>query len=262
VRAQQRINLEIGREISRSTGYLVVTYLGSSSPTVGRNATVDLRYGIEGIVSPEDEIGVEVFIDPQWTVQLRNRDGTSPFALRLGDGEDDDEFIVAVTSPDVSAAETNISVRVYARSNETGLARNSTEKTLTIGQPTPPSEEDFAIGVASSNLPYVNGLYEFTPDIMAASIRFRLANNTSAPIDVDISYTPTEPPGGWQIFPPPPSSLENVTINARNHVNLTFDMMRPDAHGSELDFGLRADLHGTATTVGEGGITIRAAPPL
>lgn len=258
VRSQQRINLEIGRELERSTGYLVVTYLGSTSPTVTRNATIDLRYGIEGIVTPADDMGVTVFIDPQWVAQVRNRDGSIPLALSMGPGEDDTEFIVSVTSPHVPAAETNISVRVYARSNEVGLARNSTQKTLTIGRPTPPSEEDFAIGVISGP-PYVDGIYELKNSY--AGIRFRFANNTSSPLTVDIAYTPQPLPSGWQILVPPPAGFVNVTIDDHSDVKLTFDLKRPPAHGSILDLGLHVTLHDTATVVGDAGIRIRAAAP-
>ncbi|MFZ1983742.1 MAG: hypothetical protein WAU91_04965 [Desulfatitalea sp.] len=261
VRSQQRINLEIGRELSRSTGYLVVTYLGSTSATVTRNATLDLRYGIQGIVTPADAMGVEVFIDPQWSVQLRNRDGSTPLALSMGAGEDEEEFIVSVTSPNVPVAETTVSVRAYAQSNEVGLARNSIQKTLTIGQPTPPSEEDFAIGIYSSNLSYIEGVYEFVPSITVAAFGFRFANNTSAPVRVDIAYSPDLPPSGWQISPPAPSSLTDVTINARDDVVLGFGFRRPAAHGSTLAFGLHVTLHGTATVVGDAGIRIQATAP-
>ena len=115
--------------------------------------------------------------------------------------------------------------------------------------------------MVSSNVPYVDGIYEFTPDIVSASIRFRFANNTSSPVTVDIAYSPQPPPAGWQIFPPLPASLDNVTINARSDVKLTFDLLRPPAHGSILELGLHVTLHDTATVVGDAGIRIRAAAP-
>lgn len=258
-RAQQRINLEMGREISRPTGFLMVTYLGSLAPTIIRNETFDLRYELTGSVTPDDEIEVDVFIDPQWQTVLRNADGSIPFQLRMGPGEDEVEFIVSVTVPDVAAAETTISLHVYAQNNEAGLWRDSTQKTLTIGQPTPPSEEAFAISIISSPLTFVGGVYEFPPTVSVATFNVRFANNTAAPIDVDIAYEPEPPPTGWRIYAPEASPLER-TINDRDHVEIGFDFMRPGAHGSTLDFRLRVTEHGTTNLVGECSISIKAVP--
>jgi hypothetical protein len=258
VRAQNRINLELGRELDRATGTLLVSYLGSTSPTVERNATIDMRYELTGSVTPADDIGVEVFIDDQWITQLRNGDGTVPYEVNMGPGEDDAEFIVSVTVPNVPAASTGLSLQVYAVSNRAGLWRDSTQKTLTIGQPTPSSEEDFAIGVISSNLTFEDGEYRFPSDVTVASFNFRFTNNTNSTINVDIAYLPEVPPAGWQIFAPALDDLQNVTIASRGNVHFGFDFMRPGANGSTLDFGLNVTGADTAEPVGEATVCMRA----
>jgi len=258
VRAQNRINLEMGRELDRPTGTLLVSYLGSTSATVGRNATIDMRYALTGSVSPADDIGVEVFIDSQWTTELRNGDGTVPYQVRMGPGEDDAEFIVSVTSPNLPAASTGISLQVYAVSNRAGLWRDSTQKTLTIGQPTPPSEEDFAISVISSNLTFVDGEYQFRANVTVASFNFGFTNNTNSPINIDIAYLPEVAPAGWQIFAPDSGDLQDVAIGARDNVSFGFDFMRPAANGSTLDFGFNVTRAGTAEPVGEATVIMRA----
>lgn len=261
VRSQNRINMELGRELDRPTGTLLVSYLGSTSSTVERNGTFDMRYELTGSVIPADDIGVEVFIDDQWTTELRNGDGTLPYHVNMGPGEDDAEFIVSVTAPNVPAATTGISLQVYAVSNRAGLWRDSTQKTLTIGQPTPGSEEDFAIGVISSNLTFVDGEYQFPSNVSVASFNFRFTNNTNSPINVDIAYLPEDPPAGWQIFAPSAGELQDVTIASRDNVSLGFDFMRPGANGSALDFGLNVIQAGTAEQVGEATVRMRAVAP-
>jgi len=250
VRTQQRVNFEFGRELDRSTGFLTVTYLGSLTPTVIRNGNFDLRYRLVGSVTPADAIDVDVFIDPQWSTVLRNADNSIPLDLTMGSGDDEVEFIVSVTAPDVVAATTSFNLRAYARSNEIGLGRISTQKILTIGDSVPPSEEGFVIFPLTSNLLAINGVYQFPSDVPggAASFSFRFANNTSSPVDVDVTYTPA--PTGWTIFAPAPGDLLNVTVPAENNVELGFDFLRPAGNGITFDFTLTATESGTSNIIG------------
>ncbi|MDH3974177.1 MAG: hypothetical protein OEV42_07845 [Deltaproteobacteria bacterium] len=256
VRTQQRIIYEFGQELDRSTGFIQIIYLGSLTPTVMRNGNFDLRYRVSGNVTPEDVIDVEVFIDPQWSTELRNLDSSIPLDIRMGPGEDEVEFLVSVTAPDVDAATTTFSLRAYARSNEVGLGRNSTQKILTIGDNVPPSEEGFVIFPLTSNLVSIDGVYQFPPAVAggAASFSIRFANNTMTPVEVNVSYTPA--PSGWTIFAPAPSSLSNVTIPAENNIEFGFDFIRPAGNGITFDFTLTATESGTSNILGEAVISI------
>ncbi len=258
VRAQNRINMEMGREIDRPSGFLLVTYFGSTTPTIIRNQTFDLRYELSGSVTPAGDIEIDTFIDPQWQVELRNSDGSIPFELNMGPGEDDAQFIVSVTAPDVAAAETSISLHIYSQDNEAGLWRDSTQKSLIIGQPTPPSEEAFAISLISSNISLLGGNYQFPSSVSAASFNFRFINNSNSEINVDIAVEPATAPAGWQIFAPSPSGLTDIDISARNNVEIGFDFIRPAASGSSLNFELRVTQQGTTNLLSSTGITIIA----
>jgi hypothetical protein len=257
VRSQERINTEFGRELDRPVGSLSLTYLGSTTPVILRNQSFDLRYEVTGSVTPEDDIDIEVFINPQWATTLRNGNGSIPFALQLGPGDDDAEFIVSVQAPDVSVATTQISLEIFARQNRGGLFHLSTQKTLTINNPPPPSEEAFVIGLLSTNLSQAGGVFQFPATVPGglANLNFQVTNNTTGALTVDMAADPdpAAPPAGWTILAP---ALQNIVVPALGSVTLGFSFLRPAANGATLNFSLSATEDGTTNVVGEMQVTI------
>jgi hypothetical protein len=252
--AQERINNAFGQELSKPTGFLTLKYLGSTTPTILRNQSFDLRYEVSGSVAPDDDIDVDIYIDSDWPATLQNGDGSTPYALRMGPGVDDGEFIVSVQAPDVAADSTTFGLLVYARTNKGGLRHVSTTKTLTINDPPPASEEGFVITILSTNMMQEAGIFQFPTSISGglASMNFRLANNTMSSIVVDLSYEPQPAPPGWTIIAPPAGSLTGVTIPPQSTANTQgFNFVRPGANGSTLSFTLRATQQGTTNIVGE-----------
>ncbi len=252
--AQERINNAFGEQLSKPVGFLTLTYLGSTTPTILMNQSFDLRYEISGSVTPDDDIDVDVYIDSDWPVTLRNGDGSTPYALRMGPGVDDGEFIVSVQAPNVPAATTTFGLLVYARTNKGGLRHVSTTKTLTINDPPPSSEEGFVITILSTNMMQQAGVFQFPASISGglASMNFRLANNTMSSLVVDLSYEPQPAPPGWAIIAPSPVNLTGITIPAQSIATTQgFNFIRPGANGNTLNFTLRATEQGTSNVVGE-----------
>lgn len=252
--AQERINNAFGQELSKPVGFLTLTYLGSTTPTILTNQSFDMRYEVSGSVTPDDDIDVDIYIDPGWPATLQNADSSTPYVLRMGPGVDDGEFIVSVQAPNLPAASTTFGLLVYARTNKGGLRHVSTTKTLTIGDPPPSSEEGFVITILSTNMMQQAGVFQFPTSISGglASMNFRLANNTMSSIVVDLSYEPQPNPPGWTIIAPSAGSLTGVTIPPQSTANTQgFSILRPAANGSTLNFTLRATQQGTTNVVGE-----------
>ena len=252
--AQERINAAFGDELDKPVGFLTLTYIGSTTPTILTNQSFDLRYEISGSVTPDDDIDVDVFIDPAWPATLQNIDSSTPYALRMGPGVDDGELIVSVQAPNVAAAATSFSMLVYARTNKGGLRHVSTTKTLTIGDPPPASEEGFVITILSTNMMQAAGVFQFPSDIPGglASMNFRLANNTLSSIVVDLTYESQPSPAGWTIIAPSAGSLTGLSIPPSSTTPTQgFNFMRPAGNGDTLNFTLTATEEGTSNVVGE-----------
>lgn len=261
VSSQDKINTEFGQEIERPTGNLSLTYLGSLTPLIQRNQTFDLRYEVSGSVTPGDDIGVDVNIDPQWHTVLRNYDGTIPFALHLGPGEDDARFIVSVTPPDVDVAETTISLRIFAMKNSGGLQHVSTQKTLKIGDSPPSSEEGYIIKIISTNLAYVAGIFQVPTNLSLASMNLRFINNSYSAITVNFEYEPISPPG-WTIISPGSSNLQNRTIQAGMDLDFGFGFIPPPTADNTLVFIFRARDADTNNVTTEIQITFKTVLPV
>jgi hypothetical protein len=253
LRSQERVNAELGRELARPVGVLNLTYLGSTAATIVRNTRFDIRYRVEGSVTPADAMRVQAFVDPAWNVVPRNANGSIPFALQLGPGDDDAEFLISVTPPDVVAASTTFSLLIFADGNSGGLRHISTQKTLTIGAAPPPSEEAFAMRILTTNLSQTGGVFQFTNTVPGglANMSFELANNTGGAIHVDIDFLPSPPPAGWTILAPPAADRQNVAIPAHGAIARGFSFMRPPAAGQTLQFTLRVTETGTTSVIGE-----------
>ncbi len=256
VRSQEQVNTEFGQEITRPTGSLILIYLGSLTPTILRNQSFDLRYRVSGSVTPQDDIDVEVFIDSAWQTTLKNAEGPAlPFRLQLGPGSGNKEFIVTVKAPDLAAAETTISLQVSARHNRGGLRHISTQKTLRIGNPPPPSEENFVITISSTNVSHVNGIFQVPTSLSHATMNFRLSNNTNTALVADLEYQPvTSPP--WTIQKGS-FDLEDQVIPARGHEDFSFRFRPPLTPGNTLIFSFRAKESTTTNVVAEIQITLR-----
>lgn len=257
VRAQERIAAEFGNPANQSTGSLLLTYLGSPAPTILRNVPFDMAFELSGTCTPEDDIDVQVFIDPAWQVTLRNKNGTTPLALRFGPGSDTEEFIVTVRPPDVTVAETTFSLLVSARSNPGGLAHMTGDTTLRIGDPPPASGEDYAITLLSTNVPQVGGVYQVPVSFASADLTFAIHNHTSTVVQVDLEYTPTAA-AGWTIVPPLgwPATGTNVAIPATGSVNRDFQFGPPAVPGASLTVTLRAREAGTVNLLAEMQLTL------
>ncbi|NNF59397.1 MAG: hypothetical protein HKN04_14270 [Rhodothermaceae bacterium] len=255
VRSQEQVNDEWGDEIGRPTGGLSVTYLGSATPVIQQNVPFVLEFEIDGSVTPDDDIDVEVFIDAAWQTTLLNEDGTQPLALRMGPGADTVRFRLSVRPPNVAAAETPVSVRVFARRNSGGLSHLTPQRTLRIGDPPPPSEEDFSFSFVA-DVPTVNGVFQ-VPVSGAAIVTFELFNNTITAQDVDLSFQPPNSGAAapWSFvtggFP-----VTNQTVPANGSREFGFMFTAPAAPGNDLVFVFQAEDSATNALLAEAQITL------
>jgi len=246
VRAQEQIAGQFGSQALHATGSLVLTYLGPTvlGAVVTRNVPIDLKYRLSGTINPDDDIDVTRFIDPAWVTTLRNANGTLPFALHVGPGPVNAQFLVTVQPPDVNSATTTLSLRAEARSNPGILGDNSGLKTLSINSQAPASEEDWGISVGNTNLNLniLTGEYEVAKSAPPPNVNFGfvLHNRTATPKVVDLSFTPSPAPAGWAIAAG--SGLLGITVPANDPQNgaagISFVIARPNVAGELLDFVL------------------------
>ncbi|MCP4428759.1 MAG: hypothetical protein GY803_30100 [Chloroflexi bacterium] len=254
LRAQEAVNSEFGEEIGRPTGFLTLTYLGSIVPAIVGNSSFDLRYRISGSVTPDDDIDVEVFIGSLWQATVRNSDGSLPFDLHFGPGEDSAEIVVSVLPPNLPSAETQISLLINARRNSSGLQHISTQKTLRIGDPPPPSEEDYSITIESTNLAQVGGVFQVPTSMPLATVNLNFANNTATPITVDLEFEPETDPL-WGIIPGA-FGLDDQDIPALDNQEYSFAFTPPASSGNTLIFIFRGRDAATSNVVAEIQITL------
>jgi hypothetical protein len=236
LRTQERINLELTAEIDRPTGFLLLTYLGSPAAMIQRNVPFDLRFEVSGSVSPDDDIGVEALLSPDWTATPKNANSTVPLNLRLGPGEGSAEFVLTVRPPNVPVSQTQLSVRVFAQHNPGGLSRIVPGTQLQIGSPPPGSEEELVIDVQTSSVSAVGGEFRVPTNVSSADFSFRLRNETENAVTAALTLTPASAPG-WAIVAPP-VNLTSQTVNANAHRDFLVQFGPPAAAGQVLDFTL------------------------
>lgn len=251
-RSQEQINNEFGEEVDRPTGILSVLYLGSPAATIQQNVPFDMQFEVSGSVTPEDALDVDVTIDAGWQSTVRNDDGSLPFDLTFGPGEDTGRFLLTVRPPDVSTDETQITLRVSARQNSGALYHVTAPKTLRIGDPPPPSEEDYAVTFVSS-VPIVGGEFQ-VPTSSAAIISFRVWNNTESEFTADLEFQPSTDPL-WQIQQGS-FGLEDQAISAEGMRAFPFQFTAPSAPDNSLEFQFRVRDSNTAEVVAETQITL------
>lgn len=251
-RSQDQINNEFGEEVGRPTGILSVTYLGSPAATIQGDVPFDMEYEVSGSVTPEDDLDVEVTIDEDWQTTARNEDGSLPFSLVFGPGADTGRFLLTVRPPDVATAETQINLRVSARQNSGALYHVTAPKTLRIGDPPPPSEEDYAVTFVSS-VAMVGGEFQVPTNGMAI-ITFRLWNNTGDELTADLEFEPSTDPL-WQIQQGS-FGLEDQVVEAEGMREFSFRFTAPSAPDNALDFEFRARDSDTGEVVAETQITL------
>jgi hypothetical protein len=250
VRSQEEINGQFGVELGRPTGSLSLLYAGSPNLLIVRNQSFDMNYEVSGSVTPDDDIGVEVFIDPAWQVTVRKADGSVPFGLHLGPGTDDGKFIVSIKAPDVAAAQTNVSLRVFAVSNPGYLDHITTQKTLKIGDPPPVSEKDFMISIKSTPLVQEGGQLRVPVSLSLADVTYLFRNNSAATTSIDFEFGPASP-AQWTITPPAPADMTNRSVAAGGTVQLQFFFQKTAPVGSTLAFALNARNHATSAVLAQ-----------
>ncbi|NNG16051.1 MAG: hypothetical protein HKM89_06175, partial [Gemmatimonadales bacterium] len=210
------------------------------------------EYEVSGSVTPDDDLDVEVFLDSSWHTTPRNEDGSLPFAVHFGPGDDSARFLLTVRPPDVAAAETQIGLRVSARRNSGSLYHVTAPKTLRIGDPPPASEEDFAI-TFRGNLPFVGGVLQ-VPTSSAGIVTFRLSNNTDVALDADLEFDPSTHPL-WQIQQGS-FGLSNQNVPAHGNREFSFQFTAPSAPDNPLNFQFRARDAVTTNLVAEAQIDL------
>lgn len=238
VRTEGRILSEFGEEIDRPTGNLLLTYLGSTTLTITRNSSFDIRYKLTGSVTPDDDLDIEVFKDAAWQCTPKNADGTQPLNLHFGPGAGNKEFLITVKAPDTAAAQTAFSVKVSSHKNPAGLFYHSAQKIFKIGDAVPPSEQDFSVAIAISNVEREGGVYQVPINLDSANITFRIINNTNNPVTVDLSYesVPADP-HPWSIVKGP-FALTGQVIPALNYGDFLFHFVPPATVSQQLGFTL------------------------
>jgi hypothetical protein len=238
VRTQRQINSAVGEEIGRPTGFLLITYLGSTATVIAQIQPIDLCYQVSGSVTPEDNIDVEITIDSSWQTTLLNSDGSLPFRLHLGPGSDKDKFLVRVLPPNIAGASTQISLRVSAYSNHNGLYYFSTQKTLVVGAAPPLSEEDYSIAIATTNVSSVNGIFQVPVGLSSANVTFRFYNNKNSVVTINLEYDP-QTSLTWGITKGP-FAVTGQLVNALASRDFLFHFVPPGTAGQSLAFKFRA----------------------
>jgi hypothetical protein len=234
VTTQEQLAAEFGGQVTKPVGVLALKYLGSTSPTVVRNQSLDLRYEVSGSVTPDDDLVVQPFANPAWATILKNSDGSTPFVLHAGPGTVKQQFLITVTPPDVPAATTPISVEVHAKKNAGGLAFLSAQKTLTITAAPPVSEDQFAINIQTTNVPASQGDLQVKVNTVA-DVTLRVQNNTSTAATVNLQPSTS---AVWQITKGP-FGLTNQPIAALGSQDFLWHFKAPGNIGDHLVFTLK-----------------------
>jgi hypothetical protein len=248
VTSQERIGAELASQSGRPQGTIALKYLGSASPLVIRNVPIDLRYEVSGTLAPDDDLDLQVFIDPAWTVTFKNGDGSTPFALHVGPGVFTRQFFVSVTPPNLAVAQSLFSVDIHSRKNPAGVAFLTAQKTLSIGSAPPLSEDQFAITVHTASVPANAGILQVTKSTMA-NVTFRFNNNTGAAVAIDV--TGTAGAAGWTLVAGPELKT-NVSVPALGFTDFVWHFTAPGTSGTPLSFTLTAKDHtNPATTMAD-----------
>lgn len=258
LRSQAQINSSFASEIDRPIGTLLLTYLGSISPTIVKNVPFDLRYKVTGTVSPRDDLDVEVLLGAGWQSTVKNSNGSTPLNIAFGPGTDSREFLVTVQPPNLDVATSQFNLRVSARHNTSGLTHSSTPKNLAVGQPPPSSEQDFAIAVGTTNVVLVGDAFRVPINLTSANITFRVFNNTNSSVPVALEFVPPGSPPGWNIvrdgFP------IGGNIPALTFRSCLIQFVEPKVVDQELTFTFRMRNSATNALLAETTIKLRTAP--
>lgn len=257
VRTQERINLELAQESERPIGTLLLTYLGSPTPTIVRNQSFDLRFRVTGDLTPQDPLDVSITIDNAWGTTLRNGDLSLPFDLSFGPGSDMDEFVISVLPPDLAVAETDIGVRISARDNSSGLYYFIAPKHLRIGDPPPPSDLDLGFSIKTTSVQLVGDTFQVSTASHATFV-LRLTNNTNTAQTIDLDPEPPSPPN-WSLIGPP--ILTNRVIPAQGFQDFTFQFVPPGSAGQTLAFTLNANNSATHALVASIALKLASVDP-
>jgi hypothetical protein len=256
-RSQAQINASFNSEVGKPIGTLLLTYLGSTSPAVVKNVPFDMRYKVTGTVTPRDDLDVEPLLGAGWQSTVKNSNGSTPLSIAFGPGTDSREFIVTVQPPNLDVANTQINLRVSAKHNTSGLTHTSTPKTLTVGQPPPLSEQDFAIAVGTTNVVLVGDAFRVPINLASANITFRVFNNTNSSVPVALEFVPPGSPPGWNIvkdgFP------VDGNIPALTFRSCLIQFVEPKVVDQELTFTFRARNSATNAVLAETTIKLRTA---
>ena len=132
-RSQDQINVQFAGEVSKPTGFITVTYLGSAAGAIVKTVPFDVRYRVAGNLTPADAIQADIFVDPEWKTELRNADASIPFNLKLGPGADSREFLVRITPSNAAPPSVPFSLRAFAQHNSGGVQFVSGQITLAVG---------------------------------------------------------------------------------------------------------------------------------
>ena len=232
-RSQDQINLQLAGEITKPTGFLLLTYLGSPAATIARNVPFDLRYRLSGSVTPDDTIQVDRFVDPEWKTELRNADGSTPFNLKFGPGADTREFLVTVTPSNAAPLQASLSLLASATHNR-ALNHISGQIVMNIGSAPPPSGDAFALTIATTNMSQAGGEFQI-PVNSVGNMTFRLRNNTNTAAQIVLDFAP-KTQTGWTIAPPLGVDLSNQTIPAQSDKDYLFQFQAPGTPGQKLVF--------------------------
>jgi hypothetical protein len=247
VASQERIAAELGAQAGKPIGTLTVKYLGSVSPTVLAASPIDLKFEVSGAVTPDDDLAVQVFIDPLWTVSFKNGDGSTPFSLQGGPGAFTRQFIVTVTPP-AGPGSTLFSVEVHAQRNP-ALGFITTQKTLQIGSAPPPSDEQYEVKVATASVMPSGGVYQ-VPHSTMADITLVFANHSGSQVTIDLEPSAS---AVWTVTKGPftlNNSGNGYDVAAlSNSPDFLWHFTAPATAGVALSFTLKARDHNNPATV-------------
>lgn len=257
VRVQAQINSSFSAEVGKPIGNLLLTCLGSTTTTIAKNTPFDIRYKVTGTVTPRDDLDVEPLLGAGWAATVKNSNGSTPLNIQFGPGADTKEFLVTVQPPNLDVASAQFNLKASARHNPSGLTFTSTPKTLTVGGPTPLSEQDFAIDVGTTNVLLVGDSFRVPISLASANLTFRVFNNTNAAVPVQLEFDPAGNPPGWNIGKGSFSTTGNIAALTFRPCLVQF--IEPKVVDQELTFTFRCRNSSTNALLAETTIKLKTA---
>jgi len=244
VSSQEQIVTQIGDQSSKPFGAFVVTYLGANTSMVKAGIPFDMRFEVNGTLTPDDALRVTPFVDSQtnWSLTPKNDNGSTPLDLKGGPGAFTRQFRVGVTPPVSANAEALISIEVTSQANPAGVGFQTTQKHFALDAAPPLGEDQFAITVFNWHVPVSLGVYQ-VPKGQLTVLTFKLVNSTNTAVSVDMVRGSS---GNWNVQDGGTYTNQNV---GSQPLYVDYGFTAPNQEGDTLSWELKAVQTGNNTQV-------------